>query len=169
VYGIVQQHNAFISVESAPGRGTTFRIHFPPDTRAPAARPKAADEKTGLRGTETVLVVEDDPAVRRLTTACLRAQGYAILAAESGPQAIEVARGAPRIDAAIVDIGLPDMPGTDVARRLRERWPDLKIVFVSGYRSEDVPADGPFLAKPFTAPELAKTMRAVLDGAKSAQ
>ncbi|MFT3915597.1 MAG: response regulator [Anaeromyxobacteraceae bacterium] len=170
VYGIVDQAGGHISVDSTPGRGTTFEIRFPrtgSPTPAPVAENPLANPR---RGTETVLVVEDDALVRSLTVRVLRGAGYQVLVASQGQEAIELARGG-RLDLVVTDVVLPGVGGRDVAQALRSARPGLPVLYVSGYTADAIATRGvlapgvEFLAKPFTARALLERVRAILDAA----
>lgn len=170
VLGIVQQAGGEISVYSEVGMGTTFRVLLPGITGA-AERSRPVDDRRSLRGNETILLVEDDDAVRRVARLALQSQGYKILEAEGGREAMELAnRYADRIDLMITDVVMPEINGKQLAALMHEQLPTLKIVFMSGYSDDLVIKDriiGPddyFIQKPFTPRTLAQCVRDVLDG-----
>jgi CheY-like chemotaxis protein len=168
VYGVVQQSGGRIQVESAPGRGTSFHLWFPLATGAPQP---AAPAETGLLrgGTETLLLVEDEPQVRRFAARVLRARGYQVLEASDGVAGLEVAlqRPAP-IDLLISDLVMPRMGGLELSRKLCVHWPGLAVLLVSGYSETALPAaeGAALLTKPFRADELARRVRQALDEAR---
>jgi CheY-like chemotaxis protein len=170
VYGIVQQSNGYIDVLSAPGRGTTFRIGLPA-TSGPAAEVVVPDERPArmLRGSETILLVEDNESVRGFAVEALGRAGYQVLEAENGEHGLRLAaETGQRIDLVITDIVMPLMGGRDLAARLRSVRPDLKVIFTSGYTDDeivrqDVLQTGAFLQKPFTADALGRLVREVMD------
>jgi signal transduction histidine kinase len=168
---IVQQSGGRIVVESELGKGTTFKIYFP-RVELPldvAARPARA----GLlpRGTETLLVVEDEPSVRHLACGVLRAQGYEVLSASNGQDALHAARehnGSP-IRLVVTDVIMPVMGGRVMAEWLKTTYPALKILFTSGYTDDAITRHGvfetgvEFLPKPYTPASLSQKVRALLD------
>jgi len=171
VYGIVKQHRGWITVTSELNRGTSFRIYFPAALDAKAEIKNAAPIAELPRGTETVLVVEDEPSVRVLVAAMLQHCGYTVFQAQSGRSAISVWReNKNQIDLLLTDIIMPDgMSGCDLARQLQAEEPGLKVVYTSGY-SGDAAGKGlqliegvNFLKKPYLPEELARILRSRLD------
>jgi CheY-like chemotaxis protein len=170
VYGIVRQSGGDISVTSQPGRGTTFRIYLPraSETGRPLAAPNQPASEPVLCQA-TVLVVEDEPTVRSLATETLGAAGYAVLAAPDGQAAWHVVEAYPgRIDLLLTDIVMPGMNGPDLATRLRQARPGLKVLFMSGYadgmiaRRDVIEPGVPFISKPFLPDDLERAVRDVL-------
>jgi PAS domain S-box-containing protein len=170
VYGIVQQHGGSITVESVPRQGTTFRIYLPRATEtATPAEPALVAARAG-QGSETVLLVEDDAAVRALTRAILDQNGYTVLEAGSGGEALEIGtRHVAPIHLLLTDVVMPKLSGVELADRLTSKRPDMKVLCMSGYTDEavalhDVRARGmAFIEKPFTPASLARKVREVLD------
>jgi CheY-like chemotaxis protein len=179
VDGIVRQSGGVVLIDSALGRGTTFTILLPRTTQAaritgeteaqgvPALRPP--ESSTEALRPRTILVVEDDPGVRKLATLILNGQGYRVLAAGSGSEALLVSDGHKgKIDLLITDLVLPGMSGPEIARTLRAQLAPLPVLFMSGYADEVVahegmnPDDGAFLAKPFTPASLVASVRAAI-------
>jgi two-component system, cell cycle sensor histidine kinase and response regulator CckA len=168
IYGIVRQSEGHIEVRSEPGRGTTFEIFFPAGGGDP---PAIGPRETPLaRGTETILLVEDVDGVRDLVRDMLTEWGYAVLEASNGEEALaRAAKHDGPIHLLLTDIVMPKMGGLDLARRLGEARPGLRVLYMSGYADhaglpvEPAPGTG-FLAKPVKAGVLAHTVRELLDG-----
>jgi two-component system, cell cycle sensor histidine kinase and response regulator CckA len=170
VYGIVKQSGGSIWVYSEPGKGTTFKIYLPPvEGSAPVveARPLAAAR---ARGTETILLVEDEDLVRTLSRSILQGHGYSVVEASTGAQALELADSYPgAIDLVLTDVVMPDMGAAELVPILRKVRPDARILYMSGYTDDGVIRQGlvtsgsHFLQKPFTPDGLARKIRAVLD------
>ena len=168
IYGIVTQTGGRIEVESAPGQGATFRIRFPAAEGTPM-RPAAAATADAVRGTETILLVEDEDAVLSLVHRLLSDLGYTVLEARTGREAIELAERSGTIHLVLTDTVMPEMSGPELVARLLESRPRLPIVHMSGYAEDAVgrfgefPASSHYLPKPFTAAELAAAVRAALE------
>jgi PAS domain S-box-containing protein len=172
VYGIVKQSGGFIFVDSQPQRGTAFRTYFPRvDGKEDAA---AADVPLGLpradRGNETILLVEDEPNLRRLARQYLERQGYKILEAEDGAAALQIVDGHKgAIDLLLTDIIMPGMNGRDLAAHIVTLVPAVRVLYMSGYTENVVGHDGMLdagvnlLQKPFSLPALKDRVREVLD------
>jgi CheY-like chemotaxis protein len=170
VYGIVKQSDGFIWVYSEPGRGTTFRIYFP---RVEGQRPEAKAERDAerrIRGSKTVLVVEDDPPVRQLTGRMLRDRGYSVIEASDGNEALDIAMHySGEIHLVITDVVMPGIGGKDLVSQLNIVQPIIKALFVSGYADNAIvhhgilDSDVAFLQKPFTAERLAHKVREILN------
>ncbi|MCX6895317.1 MAG: ATP-binding protein, partial [Verrucomicrobia bacterium] len=169
VYGIVKQHEGWVEVTSDIGKGTTFHVFYPaaaclietdPDS------PAAALATPARGGKETILIVEDEPVLLDLAQLILKEQGYTILTARSGVEAVQVwQREHAHIDLLLTDMVMPEgMSGKDLAARLRQQRRELKVVYVSGYSVDEVDEkDIVFLQKPYTRASLAKTVRDCLD------
>jgi nitrogen-specific signal transduction histidine kinase/CheY-like chemotaxis protein len=169
VYGIVRHSEGWIRVESEPGAGTTLHIYLPRTelvAQAGAAVPAASVEK----GSETVLLVEDEDAVRALTEQMLKSQGYQVLQAASGAEALKIARSYPgTIHLLMTDVILPQMNGRALAEALWITRPQIKVLYMSGYSEEIIGQGSPdrrvaYLAKPFSSVELAAKVRQTLAG-----
>ena len=173
VYGIVKQHQGWVEVESAVGKGTTFRVFLPccNEAASPISEPMAQPAVRG--GSETILVVEDETPVRELVCNLLESHGYKILQAESGVKALEVwGHSKDRVDLVLTDLVMPDrMNGRELAERLWSERPKLKVIFTSGYSADVVGKDFVlrgglnYLQKPYHPQQLAVTVRDCLDGA----
>jgi len=171
VFGIVKQSGGFITVETEPGRGTTFRIYLPGCTEAVNQQATEAGDRALLGGTETILVVEDEPTLRELATVILSAAGYQVLTAANGVEGLAVAAqhtGA-EIALLVTDVVMPQMGGRDLADRLQARHPRLRVLFTSGYTANAIVHHGVlehgirFLQKPYTSSELLRKVREALD------
>jgi two-component system, cell cycle sensor histidine kinase and response regulator CckA len=160
-------------VSSEPGAGTTVKVYLP-RIEAVASEGDAEDDRAtaALRGTETVLVAEDEDGVRELLRKVLQEFGYTVLTARHGRDALLLAgeRGED-IDLLITDVVMPEMSGRELAETLQDRRPDLKILFMSGYTDDEVlrrgvgGQDAPFVRKPFTPEDLVRRVRSLLDAA----
>ncbi|MEP7327063.1 MAG: response regulator [Gemmatimonadota bacterium] len=169
VYGIVKQSGGYITVESSPGSGTTIRIFLPRvDTPLDISAP---DPRLGTaaRGSETILLVEDEVAVRRLARRVLRSKGYVVLEAANGREALRmVSEHSGQLDLVLTDVVMPGMSGPEMAERLAREQPDLRVLYMSGYADEAIGHHGvleagvEFLQKPFTPQDLAQRVREVL-------
>jgi two-component system cell cycle sensor histidine kinase/response regulator CckA len=169
-YGIVKQHTGNIWVYSEVGQGTTFKIYLPRVGEAAelAVQPDGSQEMP--RGTEVVLLVEDEPAVRNLVARVLRTQGYTLLEAGTGGEALQVIQTHPAvIDLLVTDVVMPEMSGKALADHMARRYPRIRVLFISGYTDRAIVHHGRlepdviFLQKPFTPLALAQKVRAVLD------
>jgi len=172
VYGIVKQNDGFINVYSEPDQGTTFRIYLP-QYRGEADNPeKKTADKIDMDGNETILLVEDEPSILRMTRIMLERMGYTILAAGTPGEAIALAREhAGEIHMLMTDVVMPEMNGRDLAKNLLSLYPDLKRLFMSGYTANVIAHHGvldegvQFIHKPFSKQDLAIKVRKVLDEA----
>ncbi len=171
-HGIVRQMGGHIRVYSEPGRGTTFRIYLPRKIGAADPQPMAAPPRPSPKGVETVLVVEDEPNVRRLAVLGLRAHGYVVLEAADGAEAIEIATHVgTTIEVIVSDVMMPGMSGPELLNRLSAIAPQARAVLMSGHAestvlSQESALGCAFLPKPFTPERLARKVREVLDTSK---
>jgi signal transduction histidine kinase/CheY-like chemotaxis protein len=175
VYGIVKQSGGFIWVESALGKGTTFEIYLPLAS-GPASKAEAEARRAALRrGSETILVVEDEAGVRELAGQFLKAQGYTVLEAKDGIEALEIAaRHEGTIHVILTDMIMPRMSGTELVKRLKAIRPDMKAAYMTGYAEyatsgNETPSNqqSSILQKPFSSTSLAEMIRAALTGQTS--
>ncbi len=169
VYGIVKQSGGWIGVYSEPGRGTSFKIYFPRVDRRAEVEAAPAPQ-TELRGKETILVVEDQPEVRKLAAAGLRSYGYRVLEGENAGAALLVCeQHTSDIALMLTDVVMPGMLGTELAVRLSGLRPAMKVLYMSGYTAEAIMRDGvlssgvSYLPKPFTSEALAAKVRQTLE------
>ena len=173
VYGIVRQSGGAIAVESALGQGSIFRIYFPAE-EAPLEEPRAAPAPVEpSHRSETVLVVEDEEIVRELVCDVLTQQGYAVICAANGADALQMAeQHSGRIDLLVTDVVMPQMNGHELAERLTALQPGLNVLFVSGYSEDDIGEHGvldttiELLEKPFTPQSLSRKVREILGEAE---
>jgi signal transduction histidine kinase len=170
VFGIVKQNNGYINVSSEPGKGTTFQIYLPRHVRAETAQAAVAAPAKPPRGTETILMVEDEKSVRLTTHMFLEDLGYTVLVAENPEKALAlVAQHPAEIHLLITDVIMPGMSGRDLAQRLSELRPAIKRLFISGFTADVIAERGiladsvNFLSKPFGRDELARKVREVLE------
>jgi len=167
VFGIVKQAGGSIWVYSEVGIGTTFKVLLPRAELA-VAEPRPAPAVVDLRGREVVLLVEDDAAVRAVTAGILRRHGYTVVEAAEPLAALALEPSVPTLDLLLTDLVLPGMSGPDLARRLRERRSDLRVLCVSGYTDDAVVRHGlleqglPFLSKPLVPDALLRKLRELL-------
>ncbi len=166
VYGLVKQHDGEIRCESELGCGTCFRLYFPRTAEAlytSEDEPSfVQDASAAYRGNETVLLVEDDEAVRRLTRQVLIGKGYTVLEADNGETALRVAAGhGAQIDLLVTDVVMPKMDGHELHARLLALRPGLQVVFMSGFSDVEI-GESPFIAKPFAGVRLLRTVREAL-------
>jgi len=170
VYGIVKQIGGYVQVQSALGEGATFTIYLPADPSGVVESARSRPRRTHVRGTETVLVAEDEAGVRDPVRRILAAHGYRVLVAADGPEALTVASHREvQIDLLLTDVVMPGMSGADLAKAVRRVRPDIRVLYMSGYSTEAVRTHGiltpgaSFLQKPFSMDELVQQVRDVLD------
>jgi two-component system cell cycle sensor histidine kinase/response regulator CckA len=173
-YGIIKQSGGHISIYSEPSRGATFKVYLPQSEEATTAAPvRRLDAPELPRGTETILLVEDDPALREMAAILLRRLGYTILAAANGIEALSLKQqsGVGHIDLLFTDVVMPHMSGKELADRVRRLHPHTRILFTSAYTENAIVHQGmltrgtALLSKPFTPMALANKLREVLDQA----
>jgi CheY-like chemotaxis protein len=170
-YGIVKQSGGHISVYSEFGRGTTVKIYLPQVEPAPRIPLPRLDSPDLQRGTETILLVEDDPALREMETAMLSRLGYTVLPAADGIEALSLKqqRDNGHIDLLFTDVVMPHMSGKELADRARALYPHIRVLFTSAYTENAIVHQGvlnqgvKLLQKPFTPSALARKLREVLD------
>ena len=172
VHGIVRQSHGHIWVYSELGRGTTFKISLPRAFTAATPAPGTPTARSALHGTETVLIAEDDWALRAFAVRALQAQGYTTLEAADGEEALDLAqRHSGPIDLVLTDVVMPGINGRELARRLEEMRTGLRVLFMSGHTDDAIVHHGVLepgtllLPKPFAAEDLARQVREALDGA----
>ena len=171
VYGIVKQSGGSIWIDSEPGAGTTFKVYFPLADETDTTDTLPPKSRAAARGAETVLLVEDDDRLRRVARRILEGSGYKVLAASRGDEALRVSdEHTGELDLVLTDVVMPGMSGREFVRKLVETRPGVRVLYMSGYTDESIARHGVlepgthFIAKPFTAPSLAKKVREVLDG-----
>ena len=169
VYGFARQSGGAIELESRPGKGSTFRLYFPFVAYEPAPAPPAQQPEALPRGAGTILVVEDEPSLRRLLAMSLQDAGYTVLATESPTKAVPLARGhAGSIDLLVTDLVMPGMSGVDLARHVREAFPGVAVLSISGYTGKELlrrrlgDGEGDILPKPFREEQLLRHVRDAL-------
>lgn len=168
VYGVVKQSGGFVWVYSELGKGTTFKIYLPKVEPTLDASIPVKDSGQSLRGQETVLIVEDEDAVRELTREFLQSCGYSVIEARNGAEALQIAESHPKaIELLVTDVIMPGMSGPELAQSLSRLRPEIRILYVSGYTADAVPqgilnARAPFLSKPFSRDALLQNVREIL-------
>jgi len=170
VYGIVKQNNGFIWVYSEPGQGSTFKVYFPKAKGDAASEKEEQHPVTALGGSETVLIVEDEDSLRKLSQRTLQQHGYSVLEAENGEDALRVSEAyAGSIDLLLTDVVMPGMGGKETAERLQPLYPRMKVLYMSGYTDNSIVHHGVltegvfFLQKPFSPEALVRKIREILD------
>jgi PAS domain S-box-containing protein len=171
VYGIVKQSNGYISVDTAPGKGTSFQIYLPRYDGQPEEETHEPDSAEPLRGSEAILLVEDAQPLRKLAQTFLETGGYRVVAAQNAAEALDaVARSGQTFDLLITDVVMPGMNGRVLAEQLLLRQPKIKVLYISGYTDSFIAGHGvleqgtKLLHKPFTEEVLIRKVREVLDG-----
>lgn len=169
-YGIVKQHGGSIWIYSEPGRGTTCKVYLPVTRDEITEAEKRTEPLRDLQGSETILLAEDNDQVRDLAREILELQGYRVLVAENGQQALsEIERAKDPIHLLLSDLVMPDMHGQELYTKLADKLPGLRVLFMSGYTRDAVAQHGitesehPFLQKPFTVQDLLSKVREILN------
>ncbi|HEV8549006.1 MAG TPA: response regulator, partial [Polyangiaceae bacterium] len=172
VWAIARQSGGRVEVESEPGRGTRLTLYLPRVSGEEAETRTEIMAPVTLRGSETVLVVEDDEQVRSFVRDVLYRSGYHVLEAQNGGEALLIAeQHAGLVHLLLTDVVLPRLSGRDLFHRIQQTRPGLRVLYVSGYTRDaavdrgSLDRDAPFLSKPVTHEELLRKVRAVLDGA----
>lgn len=175
VYGIVKQSCGYIWVESSPAKGASFQIYLPRHAGQPVVEEQKFDSLEKLRGSESILLVEDSEPLRKLAQTVLESGGFHVLSAGSGEEALEVAqRHGTALNLLLTDVVMPGMNGHVLAEQLSLRRPDIKVIYMSGYTDNFIAGRGVLgpethlLHKPFTEEVLIRKVREVLDGSKPA-
>jgi len=171
VYGIVKQNNGFIWVYSEPGKGTTFKVYFPKWDKGRSSTTRLGSlDRAELRGSETILIVEDDPMLLKVAGNMLRQYGYDTIEVGDSKEALRIAEeSAESIDLLLTDVIMPGMGGSDLAERVKLSRPDIKVIYMSGYTDNTIVHNGVLekdvflVEKPFTPETLVKKIREVLD------
>lgn len=166
----MKQNEGFIWVYSEPGQGSTFKVYLPRTKGSMGIENEDQSYANEFGGSETVLIVEDDESVRKLARISLKKNGYRILEAENGEDALRVSKAYDgSIDLILTDVVMPKMSGKELAELIKEVYPHVKVIFMSGYTNDAIVNHGiltrgvEFIEKPFTPKNLARKVRAVLD------
>jgi PAS domain S-box-containing protein len=174
VYGVVKQSGGFVWVYSELGRGSTFKVYLPKVEQTIEGMIPVKEHGQSWRGEETVLIVEDEDAVRELTREFLETRGYSVVEARNGAEALKIAESHPSvIELLVTDVIMPGMSGPELAQKLTNLHPEIKVLYVSGYTADAVPHGilsprAPFLSKPFSRDELLRNVREILEGTNEA-
>ncbi len=176
VYGIVKQSGGYVIAQSAPGRGTTVEVYLPSVTATTEWPLPAMGPHRKHTGSETVLLVEDDPGVRRAASLALAQAGYHVVETGNPLEAVDLARRhAGTLDLLFTDVVMPGMGGRELCAEIRRELPGLPVLYMSGYPGDPATRDrllepgAPFLSKPFTAAALAEAVRTAIDGANTGE
>jgi two-component system, cell cycle sensor histidine kinase and response regulator CckA len=168
VYGIIKQSNGNIEVESEPGKGSTFHISLPNVEHVPAPARKPVKLEKPKLGTGTILLAEDEPLLRELGETILKQAGYSVITAgTSDSLRALIAKHEGKVDLLLTDVVMPNISGPELVRIARERWSNLRVLFMSGYADDelqDLDRDAGFIQKPFTPAELTAKIAEVLAG-----
>ncbi|MFW5870822.1 MAG: response regulator, partial [Candidatus Sumerlaeota bacterium] len=176
VYGILKSHGAMVRVDSEPDIGTCFTIHFQATGQKVQALGDGARVAPTRGGTETILVADDEEAIRMVSTDILRTLGYRVISAADGEEAVSIFQERPRaIDLVILDVDMPNLNGRAAARVMQLARPDIKVLFASGYSDANqrkaLRDEGfdQFISKPFTMFDLQSAVRQILDDGKDSE
>ena len=166
MYSIVKKSGGFVTVKSELGRGTTFDVYFPEAGEQAQPAAERSPERVASRGSGTVLVVEDEDALRGLARESLKLHGYQVLEASNGVQALELfGRYGKNIDLTITDVVMPQMSGVELVERLQQAAPQMRVLFMSGYSDrvdEIAKSNIPLLQKPFSPEQLLQAVAEML-------
>jgi PAS domain S-box-containing protein len=172
IYGIVKQNNGFINVYSEPGQGSTFKIYLPRLVTDEDVDKAVPEKKAAAGGTETILLVEDESTILRMTRMMLERKGYTVLSAATPAEAMEKAKiHSSAIDLLMTDVVMPEMNGRDLAGQITALYPDIRLLFMSGYTADVIAHQGvlddgvAFIQKPFSMADMTVKVREVLDKA----
>ncbi|MEE4362350.1 MAG: PAS domain S-box protein [Desulfotignum sp.] len=172
IYGIVKQNNGFINVYSEPGKGSTFNIYLPQLVAEEDSEKAVSEKKAAAGGTETILLVEDEPSILRMTRMMLERKGYTVLAATTPAEAVKKAKNhSDSIDLLMTDVIMPEMNGRDLATKITALYPGISLLFMSGYTADVIANQGmldakvAFIQKPFSMADMTEKVREVLDTA----
>jgi len=170
IYGIIKQNNGFINVYSEPGQGSTFKIYLPRLVAEETTDKAVPDKKAAAGGTETILLVEDEPSILRMTRMVLEKKGYSVLSAATPAEAVEKATNhSDSIDLLMTDVVMPEMNGRDLAGQITDLYPDIRLLFMSGYTADVIAHQGvlddgvAFIQKPFSLADMTEKVRELLD------
>jgi two-component system, cell cycle sensor histidine kinase and response regulator CckA len=170
IYGIVKQNNGFINVYSEPGQGSTFKIYLPRLVVEKDVETAVPAKKAAVGGNETILLVEDEPTILRMTRRMLERKGYSVISAATPAEAVEKATNhSGTIDMLMTDVVMPEMNGRDLAGKITALYPDIKLLFMSGYTANVIAHHGvlddgvAFIQKPFSMAEMTEKVREILD------
>jgi CheY-like chemotaxis protein len=171
VYGIIKQHNGYIYVYSEPAKGTTFKIYLPVMLDGELAHGEIVADAEMPKGTETIMVVEDESSLRKYIIDVLRPLGYKVLGAADGNEALRISADyAEEIHLLLTDFIMPGLNGHEVANTMQKDRPDMKVIIMSGYTDDIIAQHGVlaeginFIQKPVTVSKMASKIRTVLDG-----